>query len=166
MFRFDKFYKGLLNRTDYFDNYWSKFPSGRLMRFKKKTLRLLIENAKNRDQNGLSCILAIIYNDGADRDYTDILLSLLDETWHVSEEDIVDILEIIKDPKSIDKLFDVIIHIPDWDEMRGLAKKCMWALTAIDTPEAIEKLVFLQLSDDKIIRENATFQLENIMKKQ
>lgn len=70
----------------------------------------------------MSNTLAIIYNDGADCDYTDILLSLLDEKWHISEKDIVSILELIKDPKSIDKLYSVATDVPDYDEIRALTK--------------------------------------------
>ena len=81
MFDFNKFYKGLLSRSDYFDNYWEQFPGGRLMRYKQETLSLLKENIQNKDQKGLSCTLAVIYNDGADEDYTDTLLSLLENRW-------------------------------------------------------------------------------------
>lgn len=163
MFDFWNFYKGLLARTDYFDNYWEKFPEGRLIRFKLETLSLLKKNVENRDVKGLSNTLAVIYKDGADSDFTGLLLSLLDEDWHTSEEDIVGILEIIKDPKSVDKLYDVAVNVPDYDDMRALAKKCMWALSSINTPEAVEKLKLLRESNDPIIKENATFQLEEVV---
>lgn len=165
MFDFWKFYNGLLNRTDYFDDYWEQFPTGQLLRFKKETLSLLRDNVVNKDEKGLSNTLAVICNDGADSDYTDILLQLLDEKWHASEEDIVSVLELIKDAKSIDKLYEVAINVPDYDDMRALAKKCMWALSAINTPEAIQKLKMLEKADDPIIKENATFQLEQVLNK-
>ncbi len=163
MFDFQKFYTGLLARTDYFDNYWEQFPTGRFL-FKDKTLPLLELNAAEKDAHGLSNTLAVICRDGADRDYTGVLLTLLDENWHRSEEDIVSVLEMIKDPDSADKLYEVAIHVPDYDDMRALAKKCMWALSAIGTPRAIEKLKMLQRSTDSIISENATFQLEQVVK--
>lgn len=165
MFDFWKFYKGLLKRTDYFDNYWEQFPSGQCLRFKEETLSLLKEHVENKNEKGLANTLAIICHDGADSDYTDVLLHLLDEKWHISEEDIVSILELIKDPKSVDKLYDVAINVPDYDEMRALAKKCMWALSAINTKEAIQKLEVLQHYEDPIIKENATFQLEQVLKR-
>ncbi len=160
MFDINKFYRGLLTRTNYFDNYWESFPHGNLMRFRKETLLILKESVKRKSSNELSCILAIIYRDGADKDYTDILLSLLDEKWHTSEEDIVNVLEIIKDPRSINKLYDLAINVPNYDDMRALAKKCMWALKAINTVESFEKLKLLKKSKDPIIKENATFQLK------
>lgn len=165
MIDFWEFYRGLLVRTNYFDNYWDKFPKGRLLRFKSQTLSLLKNDIKNKDSKSLSHTIAVIYNDGADSDYTDLLLFLLDEKWHTSEEDIVSILEMIKDPKSVDKLYEVAINVPDYDDMRALAKKCMWALSSINTQKSIGKLKLLQASNDPIIRENAEFQLKNMVDK-
>lgn len=161
MFEFWKFYKKLLNGEIYFD----EFPQERLLRFKKETLSLLKENVKNEDQEGLETTLSVLFYDGADADYTDILLQLLDEKWHTSEEDIISVLELIKDPKSVDKLYEVALDVPDYDDMRAIAKKCMWALSAVNTPEAIQKLKLLEKVDDPIIKENATFQLEEVLKK-
>ncbi|MBL7977136.1 MAG: HEAT repeat domain-containing protein [Bacteroidetes Order II. Incertae sedis bacterium] len=161
MFEFWKFYKKLLNGEIYFD----EFPQERLLRFKKETLSLLKENVKNEDQEGLETTLSVLFYDGADADYTDILLQLLDEKWHTSEEDIISVLELIKDPKSVDKLYEVALDVPDYDDMRAIAKKSIWALSAVNTPEAIQKLKLLEKVDDPIIKENATFQLEEVLKK-
>jgi hypothetical protein len=164
MFDFNKFYAGLLIRSDYCsgDNYWDQFPEGQLLQFKGETLPLLKKNIRDRNVKGLESILAIIFYDGADRDYINILLSLLDEQWHNSVEDIVSILEIIKDPKSVDKLYELAINVPDYDDMRALAKKCMWALRAINTPEAIDKIKLLAALDDEIIKANAVFHLSKL----
>ena len=54
MFDFLKFYNGLLNRTNYFNNYWEQFPKGRSLQFKKQVLDLLEENIKNKDGKGLA----------------------------------------------------------------------------------------------------------------
>jgi hypothetical protein len=164
MFNFWSFYAGLLKRTDYFNNYWDKFPKGRQLRFKSETLSLLKKDIESRDSKRLANTLAVIHNDGADKDFTNLLLKLLDEDWHTSEEDIVSVLELIKDPSSIDKLYDVAVNVPDYDDMRALAKKCIWALSSINSPEAVEKLKLLGESNDPIIKENATFQLEEVNK--
>lgn len=165
MFDFWKFYKGLFSRDDYFDNYWDKFPEGRHLQFKKETLSLLKNNVTNKDEKGLANTLAVLCNDGADSDYTDILLQLLDEKWHISEEDIISVLELIKDPKSVNKLYEVALDVPDYDEMRAIAKKCIWSLSAVNTPEAVQKLKLLTKVDDPIIKENAIFELEVVLKK-
>lgn len=159
---FNKFYKKLLEGKIYFD----KFPQRRLLRYKNETLRLLKENIINKDARGLSCTLAVLFYDGADTDYTDILLSLLDQKWHILEEDIVEVLELIRDPKSVDKLYQEIINIPDYDDMRALAKKAIRALGAIGTNEAIDKLEQLLNVNDDIIKEAAFEQISFINKDQ
>jgi hypothetical protein len=165
MFDFWKFYQGLFAREDFLDDYWDQFPEGRLLRFKKETLSLLKDTLKEKKEDSLANVLGIIYVDGADSDYTDTLLALLDEHWHIDHENIVSILELIKDPKSVDKLYEAAVNVPDDDEMRALAKKCIRAFNTINTPEAIEKLKLLSNSDDPIIKENAVFQLEHTLKR-
>lgn len=165
MFDFWKFYSGLLNRNNFFDDYWEQFPSDEDFLFKTETLSLLKGDFASQNKRGLHNTLSVIYVDGADNDYTDILLNLLDEKWHDSEEDIVSILELIKDPKSINKLFELALDIPDYDEMRGLSKKCIYALSAINTPEAIQKLEILAKHDDDIIKENANYEIKRLAKK-
>lgn len=164
MFDFWKFYTELSERTSIFDDYWDKFPKGMMFQFKSETLSLLQQNFKDKNSIGLQNTLAVILHDGADKDYTDVLLSLLDKRWHISEEDIVQVLELIKDPKSVEKLYQVAVHVPEYDDMRALAKKCMWALSAIKTSESIKKLEQLEASMDSIISENAKFQLEQVLK--
>jgi len=155
MFDFDKFYNDLLTREYQPNNHWNQFPRGRLLQFKEQTLSLLKDNLKTKNSRNLEVVLALIFYDGADTDYTDDLLDLLDQYWHTCEEDIIRILEIIKDPKSVDKLYELAVNIPDWDEMRGMAKKCMWALNAINNEESFKKLLLLQQNGDPIIKETA-----------
>ena len=133
-----------------------------LFRFKSELFSLLNENIEKKDSWGIESTLAIMFWDGVDKDYLDILLSLLDQKWHYAQENIVSALEDIKDPRSIDKLYETAIHIPDDDEMRSLAIKCIQALWAINTPEAIEKLKLLQQSSDSILHENAKIYLEDL----
>jgi HEAT repeat protein len=165
MFDFWKFYQGLFSRTDFLDDYWDQFPEGRLLRFKKETLSLLKATLSEKKEDRLANIIDIIYSDGADSDYTDTLIALLDEHWHIDHENIVSILELIKDPKSIDKLYEAAVNVPEYDDMRALAKKCIRALSTINTPEAVEKLKVLCNSNDSIIKENAMFVLGHLLKK-
>jgi hypothetical protein len=52
-------------------------------------------------------------------------------------EDLVDALAEIGDPKSVDCLRDALRWDPPWDEFGQLARKAVWALGAIGTPEAM-----------------------------
>lgn len=154
MFDFNEFYLGAFSTHDP-GTYWDQYPGGKKL-YKTNILALLKTIIAEQDVEGLSHALTIAYKDGVDKDYTDILVYLLGESWHTEEENIVGLLEEAADPKSIDILYNTAINIPDYDEMRALAKKCIWALWAIDTPEAIERIGFLKKSDDYIIREAAT----------
>lgn len=166
MIDFDNFYNGLLRGENFTNkNYWEKFPKGHLLCFKEQTLHLLQKNIIEKDENGLGATLTLLLMDGADKDYTEFLLKALNEDWHREYEGIVEVLEIIKDPKSVDQLYNTAVNVPDYDEMCALAKKCMWALSAINTPEAVQKLELLAKVDDPIIQENAKFQLEQVLKK-
>ncbi len=165
MFDFWKFYQGLFSREDFLDDYWDQFPEGQLLHFKKETLSLLKDTLTEKKEDSLANVLDIIYTDGTDSDYTDPLFALLNEHWHVDHENIVSILELIKDPRSIDKLYETAVNVPDYDDMRALAKKCIRALSTINTPAAVEKIKLLCNSNDPIIKENAEFQLEQLLKR-
>lgn len=163
MFDFWQFYKGLFGRTDYSDNYWGQFPMGKFQ-FKNETLNLLKDNLQAKDEHSLRQTLGVIFYDGADEEYTELLLTLLEEDWHMLEEDIVLILQMIKDPRSINKLYELIIHPPFEDDLRSMSRKCILALKEINTPESIGKIRLLQNSDDEIIQYCANEALKNIQK--
>jgi hypothetical protein len=166
-FNFESFYNGLSRRhpvNDMYDGYWEKFPGGKFQ-FKMETLSLVKKAVAERNSTELSYVLAIVFRDGVDEDYTEILTDLLDEKWHYLEEDIVSILEQLRDPKSTDKIFEVAKNIPPDDDMRALAKKCILALRAIDTQESMEKLKLLKDSKDPIISQAASFHLGKMMER-
>jgi HEAT repeat protein len=58
----------------------------------------------------------------------------------VNNEDLVDTLAEIADPASVDCLREMLHWDPPWDEFGQLARKAVWALRAIDTPEALTAL--------------------------
>lgn len=153
-------YQWFLNKVALCTN--NNYSQMRFLRNKEKTINILKKNIKEKDAKGLDLTLVKLFHLGVDKDFTEILLNLLEEDWHLQEENIVELLGIIKDPRSIDKLYELAINIPDYDDMRALAKKCMWALSAIGTPNAKEKLCLLAKNDDGIIKENAIFQIINL----
>jgi HEAT repeat protein len=74
-------------------------------------------------------------------------------------EYIVDVLAEIKDPESIDCLEQTIWWEPTWDDYRGLAKKAIWALSAIGTPEALDVLRDAATTESSEVREAAIEEL-------
>ena len=116
---------------------------------------------ESKDDSLLEYVLIIASRDGLDTRYTRVLCELLKEDWHYSHEDIVMMLEEIKDPTSISCLYETSFEVQNYDDGKSLAKKCIWALGAINTPEAREKLVLLKNTNDPIVREVATMQLHH-----
>lgn len=110
---------------------------------------------ETKDSNLLEYTLAIAAKDGVNKRYSKILMQVLPEMWHHSSEDIVTLLEDIKDPASTEVLYNRALDVPDYDDGRALAKKCIWALGAINTAEARAKLLSLERMDDHIIAEAA-----------
>jgi hypothetical protein len=93
---------------------------------------------------------------------SDILCALLAQDWHISHENIAEILQELRDPNSVDCLFNATFaqfSYLDYDESYALAVKCIWALGDIGSQYAREKLAILSSSDNKLIRENAEYQL-------
>jgi hypothetical protein len=69
--------------------------------------------------------------------YTPLLCEVLDERRDdMSSEAIVDALDPIADPAAVDCLRRAIGWIPDWDEYGQMARKAVYALDRIGTPEA------------------------------
>lgn len=164
MINFHTFYTQVFSAQDP-ATYWKQYPVGQLL-FKENILSLLKECIAEQNAEELTYILIMAFKDGVDKDYTDILMRLLEENWHTEQENIVSLLEDAMDPKSIEILYETAVNVPDYDEMRALAKKCIWALWAIKTPEANEKLKLLQRNNDEIIRDTATQALSEKNKSQ
>ena len=72
-------------------------------------------------------------------------------------EDIVMMFEDIKDPDSIPCIYETSLKVSDFVD----AKKCIWALGAINTVDAREKLKLIAGSNDPEIREAALLKLED-----
>jgi hypothetical protein len=91
-----------------------------------------------------------------------ILSQLLIQDWHHVHEDLASVLQDLKDPQSIDNLYQTALanyEYLDFDDSYALAVKCIWALGDINTEYAREKLKLLAKSNNSIIKENAVNQL-------
>lgn len=101
------------------------------------------------------------------QELTDIFSGLILEDWHERHEDIAGILQRMKDPKSVDALFQAIYKQYDYlnyDDSYSFEVKCIWALGDIGDNAAKEKLSCLSESGNEIISENAKKQLQRIDK--
>ncbi len=84
----------------------------------------------------------------------------------VNHEDIVDVLAEIRDPAAVACLRDTLWWEPEWDEYRNLAVKCIWALAAIGTPEALVVIRDATTAESLEVQEAAAHELEVIGKRQ
>ncbi|ROP59945.1 PBS lyase HEAT-like repeat-containing protein [Enterobacter sp. BIGb0383] len=124
---------------------------------------LLIEASDNKDPDLLEDGITLIFIFKDVRYPIKELNSLLLESWHYKHEDIASLLQDAKSPTSIDALNKAIVKkfdYLDFDDSYALAVKCIWALGEIGTPEAIDKLTKLSISDNDVIRDNAINQLK------
>jgi HEAT repeat protein len=75
------------------------------------------------------------------RAYTQTLCEVLSEQRDgLDSEGIVDALDPLKDPAAIPALRRTVRWIPDWDEFGQMARKAVWALFSIKTPEALDAI--------------------------
>lgn len=73
----------------------------------------------------------------------------------ISSEDVVSVLDAIADPAAVDSLERALWWEPSWDEFRHLAIRCVWALSAIGTREALDALRDAASTAPRRVREAA-----------
>ena len=98
-------------------------------------------------------------------EHVDILCRLMVEKWHMQHENIAGIMQELKAPESVDCLYQaavVDLDYLDYDEAYALAVKCAWALGAVRTEQAREKLQLLAKNENPVKRDAALHQLERL----
>ncbi len=91
-----------------------------------------------------------------------VLCKYIKETWHKQHENIATLLQSFKMPGTEQALVDGMhIKCDYWyDDGDAFIRKCAYALKAIDTPEAHQKLKALANDSNEIIKKYALHQLE------
>lgn len=118
--------------------------------------------SKNADQVDFAMSLASYFHYWKP-DLVHILNNLLSEDWHYRHEDIVSLLQGMKSPTSVEALYQTALTKFDYlsyDDLYGLARKCTWALSEINTNESFERLRLLPQTDNAYIRQYANKRLE------
>jgi hypothetical protein len=125
---------------------------------------ILEELNKAYDEQNAEDVEYLVYLSGFDGElqkqgkYFNIYCKLLDVSWHYQHENLVSLLQGIRDQKSIDCLYNAALKkfdYFDYDDTYSFARKCIHALADIGTPYAKEKLQLLANSDITIIKEKA-----------
>ena len=119
---------------------------------------------EKNEKNVNILILAIFVFNLYSEDFIHILCKLTKEEWHERHEDIAIYFMEIELPSTVECLYELAISDFEKyrdDEYRQLVEKCCYALGAIGTEDAKEKLKLLAKSDKDIIREHVadTFEM-------
>lgn len=130
-------------------------------------LTLLDEAIASRNSDDVSAALLVGAVFGRNRDWLNPLRSLLSQEWHHSHEEIVRELQDQPENESVPYLKNAIalkpnLHHLDYDDYGAFYKKCLWALRAIGTPEAIAAIEECAKSDNKILQKEARYRLKRI----
>jgi hypothetical protein len=88
--------------------------------------------------------------------------ALLLQDDNAPNDDVVELLFDLADPRSISCLEETLRWEPDWDEYRHLAVKAILALANIGTPHAIEVLRDVSSVGPARLREVASSQLDRL----
>jgi HEAT repeat protein len=102
---------------------------------------------------------------GVPRSLVAPLRELVSADWHERHEDVVSLLDEMRDPDSVDAFRDAATVIPaylEFDDARALAVKAMWALGNLGTERAKAALRDLARSNEAVIQENAVKQLARL----
>jgi hypothetical protein len=120
-----------------------------------RTRAALTEAIEARDEDAFELALDGVFRDElVARALIDLLVQALALPWHHSHEDLLSVLQDLKDPRSVDAVFEaaqVQHEYLDYDEFFGLARKCTWALADIGTPEARGRLEQLAASPNQLV---------------
>ena len=131
--------------------------------FKEK----LIEIIQTKDAKALALILRLasrlkLFNEN----YIKLLCDLLYFDWHQDYESIVHFLQEIKDPNSIETLYDLVInenfHHLKYDNTYSVERNCIHAIAKIGTEEAVNKLKLISRSNNQVLSIKATELLKNL----
>ena len=123
---------------------------------------LLRESAANLTNAQIEALMALCGQDWESPESVPLLNNLLLLKNHQCHEDIVFSLKHHRCPSSVESLVKAVraeFGYLTWDENRGLARKCMWALASIGNDAAWNAIVEFSNSDDLKIRAWAKEQL-------
>jgi hypothetical protein len=129
------------------------------------SLRLLNEAFENKDSDLVEEVIFSESDFGEfSNRFSEIFCKLLQADWHYRHEDIAFILQGLKDPSTVNCLYNAAelqFDYLDYDETYQFARKCTWALADIGTPEAKAKLQQLAHSNNELVAQYAQKRLNH-----
>jgi len=131
---------------------------------------LLRQAAANHNGDFVEFALLLGFSISMPADILELIHELILEDWHMQHEDMISIMQKKASPTSITFLQHAIRMKPklnylDYDDYGAYFKKCLWALRAIGTPQAIFAIEECAASQDIVLKEQAEHQLAEIRHK-
>ncbi len=131
----------------------------------EEPVRLLMQATAARDAAKVELALLLGFHFDALADAMDVANTLVVQDWHKSHEDLVGLLQRWRNPASVAPLAEALRLKPalsylEYDDYGSFYKKCLHALAAIGTEEAISRIREFVTADDPILRELAKHRLE------
>jgi hypothetical protein len=118
-----------------------------------------------RDPEGVELGLNLGHRFGFSESHVELLCRLAIEDWHQRHEDAVMALAKVRSPKSVDALFRAAMATHaylEYDEAFALGVKSIYALGAIATVEAIERLRGLAACGNVVLEREARAELARL----
>ena len=114
-----------------------------------------------------AALAAALLMDVESRSFLDNICMLLHEDWHISHEELIGRLQVLADPATIGAIKAAIqlkpkLYYLSYDDYGSYYKKCLWALQAIGTEEAVALIEECALSADEALRKQAVYRLSKI----
>jgi hypothetical protein len=129
-----------------------------------ENLRKLYNAIEAKDTEQVDNALHKCFDSSFSPEYVPALIGLLGKPWHYRHEDIVRVLQQLRDSRAVDALYEEAhseYEYLNYDDCYGLARKCTWALADIGTPEAKVKLQQLAQENNQLVAEYAQKRLKN-----
>jgi hypothetical protein len=126
-----------------------------------KAIRSAIES---RNDSDLVTALSSAFSQ-APRELVPDLCRVLTENWHEQHEDIVLLLQDLKDERAVAALFEAsqmtFQHLIQWNNVHEFQRKCTWALADIGSERAKQRLSDLVGGRDETLAAYAKERLSN-----
>ena len=151
-------YKGDISKEEFNKVYFGeKQPNDNYV------LDLLRTGIKNKSEDIIEEAIVLLYTDAfSNFQYANELCELLQMTWHTKHEDVVMLLKDISAPSTVNSLYnaaEIEYEYLAYDDTYQFARKCIKALSSINTESAIDKLKLLSNSRIQKISEYAKKEL-------
>jgi hypothetical protein len=147
-----KIYEYILGQTtevDFAEIFKSRTPQ-------ELTIDLLNEALVTKSADTVECAIMLIDRCGTSETNIERLQSLIKADWHTKHEDIISMLDDLRDERNLDVFIYAVCHFPPhlkYDEGHALARKAIYGLSNLNTPASREVLSSFAMHQTQRVRD-------------